>query len=970
MSGVRQGRQQAEAGSAHQDIRFGPFRLIPQARRLERDGEPVPLGSRALDLLCLLASRPGEVVRKSDLMASAWPDLTVEQSSLRFHIAQLRRALGGGQEGERYVANVPGRGYCFVAAVQDVEPVAPPAPVPSETAAQTGLPRGISRLLGREGALVALADRLAVHRFVTIRGPGGIGKTTVAVALAHDLASQFPDGVRFLDLGSLLDPQLVPSTVARALGLLVPSADPTPSLIGHLRDRRMLLIFDSCEHVIEVAARLAESIHLDAPEVSLIATSREALRVDGEHVFDLHPLEAPPADCRQTAAEILAYPAASLFAERAAAAGYSAPVNDADARIVAKICQRLDGVALAIELVAGRVVAHGLPATAELLDGRLRLNWRGRRTAPPRHQTLNAALDWSYQLVSEQERALLRRLSVFTGCFTLDGARALAGGLAGSPDGLIDALEQLVSKSLVASLPEGTRPQFRLLDTTRTYALAKLAELGEAPEACEQHAAWVCEALATRESGPDAFRIRRRELVTDARAALGWAYSGEGQRPLRLPLAAACARLLVEENLLKECQVWAQRAIAELPADAEPSAAEVDLLWALGHALMFTEANNEESKAVLLRGLAAARALGDDTGEFRLLSRLHALYRRTGELRALLEVARQASDVAARIGDPAGVSRAQALLGVAHHLAGDQKTAFHHLRAAQEGDAAIPDLAVGHFAGFRGTDIMRCTNLWVLGLPDQALEVAERVKSGASTPDLIMYFSGLSLSALVFRWAGDLTGLEDAADRLANHAQKHGLPPFHAVAVTLKGQALLMRGALDPGVELLERWLPRVSADRNELYAALAASALAEGLAAQGRLPEALARIEQTIGRVAGYGESFDLPELIRVRGELRAAAGDLDTAELDFRVALDMADAHSALSWRLRVVTSLARHARGREARSRAAEDLLATFRRFKEGFETADLQAARRLLDELMAGAADASTARAQRLTGAHKA
>lgn len=968
MSDAYEWRRRTEAADPRHEIRFGSYRLRPPARLLERGGEPVPLGSRALDLLCLLASRPGEVIRKDELMASAWPDLTVEESSLRFHIAQLRRALGGDQEGDRYIANVPGRGYCFVAAVQRPERPRASALDGPELAFRADLPRRVARMVGRETALAAISDLLADRRFITIRGPGGIGKTTVAVALAHDLAGEFADGVRFLDLGSLQDPQLVPSTMATALGLLVPSADPTPALIGFLRDRRMLLVLDSCEHVIEVAASLAEQIHHEAPEVSLIVTSREALRVEGEQVFDLPPLDGPPSAGGGTAAEILAYPAASLFAERAAAAGYSLPVSDADARIVAAICQRLDGVALAIELVAGRVVAHGLAATAELLDGRLRLNWRGRRTAPARHQTLSAALDWSYALVSEPERALLRRLSVFPGRFTLDGARAVADPSNSSADSFVDALDQLVSKSLVASVPDGTKPQLRLLDTTRTYAFAKLTELKEASEACGRHAAWVCQALAAPKTAP---AVRRRDLIADARTALAWTYAEDGPCELRLPLAAACARLFVEENLLQECQIWAHRAINQLPPDASPSKSEIELLWALGHALMFTEANNDQSQAVLLRGLATARALGDDAGEFRILSRLHALYRRTGELRPLLDVARRAHAVAARIGDPAGVSRAEALLGVAHHLAGDQKAAFAHLQAAQSGDAAIPGLPAGHFAGFRGVDIMRCTNLWVLGLPDQALEVAERVKSGASTPDLIMYCSGLSLSALVFRWAGDVTGLEDAADRLAAHAQRHGLPPFHAVAVTLKAQALLMRGALDSGVELLDAWLPRLHADRNELYLATGASALAEGLAAQGRMPEALGRIEQTIERVARDGESFDLPELIRVRGEVRAAAGELDAAARDFTAALEMADAHAALSWRLRIVTSIARHARGAEARAAAAAELRGVCARFTEGFGTADLRAARRLLAELAPAAVGASTPRTgDALTTAHKA
>jgi predicted ATPase/DNA-binding winged helix-turn-helix (wHTH) protein len=389
---------------------------------------PVKLGGRATDILRLLVSRAGEVVPKDEILAYAWSGLVVEEISLRVHIAELRKALGDGKDGARYITNVPSRGYCFVAPVQrSVTMPAPSQPVAPEKPAPVSLPHRLERMVGREDVLQELSARLLSDRFITLRGPGGIGKTTVAVALAHDMLAAFDGQVHFLDLGPLKDDALVASTVAAALGLVVHHADPTDSIISFLRDRRLLLVLDSCEHVIEPVARLAESIHQRVPGVSILATSRESLLVQGEQIFELVPLQGPPEGAGLSASQALSYPAARLFVERAAAAGHRADITDDDAGVLAEICGKLDGIALAIELAAVRVGVHGLREVASLLDGRLKLEWRGRRTAPPRHQTLGATLDWSYGLIDESERIALRRLAVFAGPFTLQGALAVAG---------------------------------------------------------------------------------------------------------------------------------------------------------------------------------------------------------------------------------------------------------------------------------------------------------------------------------------------------------------------------------------------------------------------------------------------------------------------------------------------------------------------------------------------------------------
>src|SRR3984893_14430541 len=404
-------------------LSFGPFSLFVAERLLKKGDEPMPLGGRALDILIALTEQAGEVVSHKKLISSVWPDVTVEEANLRFQIAALRKALGDG----RYISNIAGRGYCFVVPVtrSSARQTVPVTGITTTERVQK-LPPRLARMVGRDDTVRALTQQLQEWRFVSIVGPGGVGKTTVAISVAHTLSDGFHDAVFFIDLAALTDPQLVPTAIASALGFMVQTQDPVIGLLTFIGDRKILLVLDNCDHVIGVAAALAERVVSEAPQAHILATSREALRVEGEHVHLLYSLDCPPEDVGSTAMEVLKYPAAQLFMERAAASGHGAELSDIDAPIVARSCRRLDGVALAIELAASRVGSLGIRGTAELLDNRFNLLWHGRRTALPRHETLNAMLDWSYSLLSEREKLVLCGLSVFVGDSTLQAAGSVA----------------------------------------------------------------------------------------------------------------------------------------------------------------------------------------------------------------------------------------------------------------------------------------------------------------------------------------------------------------------------------------------------------------------------------------------------------------------------------------------------------------------------------------------------------------
>jgi predicted ATPase/DNA-binding winged helix-turn-helix (wHTH) protein len=466
-------------GSVSQDvICFGPFRLAASERVLEKEGVPVRLGSRALDILTALIERPAEVVSKKELFARVWPDLVVDEGNLRYHVLALRKALGEGRSGTRYVTNVSGRGYCFVAPISRA--ASPPVLLSNSLAhAPVGLPPSPAGMVGRDETVQLISEALIARRFLTIVGPGGIGKTTVANAVSRTMLAAFDGAVHFVDFGPLFTPSLVPNKIASTVGLPGNFDDPLAALPAFLRDRRVLLVLDSCEHLIESIAPLAERIFREAPEVHILATSREPLQLEGEQVHRLDPLTFPPDDEPLTAACALTFPAVQLFVERAAADGRGFKLNDADAPIVGEVCRKLDGIALALELAAGRVGVYGIKGIAALLDGPCRLQWQGRRTALPRHQTLSAMLDWSYNLLPESERLIFRRLSVFVGAFSLEVAQFVAAGDILEREQVAEAIAGLVTKSLVAVETNRTGTLYRLLYTTRAYVLAKMIDSGD-----------------------------------------------------------------------------------------------------------------------------------------------------------------------------------------------------------------------------------------------------------------------------------------------------------------------------------------------------------------------------------------------------------------------------------------------------------------------------------------------------------
>ena len=484
-------------GAGARALLFGRFRLVLHSRELLRDGAPVSIGNRAIDVLIALIDACGELVTKDELLSRVWPNTTVEENNLQFQISTLRKALGADRD---FIKTVCGRGYRFVAEITVERRAARPydaGAAADPSSAQVvqlvdlpppgALPAQRSELVGRDAQLTDVAALVGANRLVTLVGAGGIGKTRLAVELARRLLTNFEDGVRIAELGPLSDPALVLPTIAAALELSGASASPE-RLAAALGPRRPLLVLDNCEHVVDAVAAITEVLLHANPSLQVIATSREPLRAEGEWVYRVPPLDVPPEGA-ETPEDVLQHSAAKLFMARTSAAQ---PVALLDRRVgaaVASICRQLDGVPLAIELAAASAAALGVEGLASRLDDRLNLLTNGRRTAPTRHQTLRATLDWSYELLSEPERAVMRRLAVFADDFTMEAASAVAASGEVAAGDVVRCLAALVTKSLVASDVGGPVPHYRLLETMRAYAAERLAESGEFEAAAKRHAA-------------------------------------------------------------------------------------------------------------------------------------------------------------------------------------------------------------------------------------------------------------------------------------------------------------------------------------------------------------------------------------------------------------------------------------------------------------------------------------------------
>lgn len=939
-------------------ISFGPFKLIASERLLTKDDAPVPLGARALDILIALASQANQVINKKELLASVWPDVTVEESSLRFHVASLRRALGEGEDGARYIATLAGKGYCFVAHVSRSNGRGSAVAAATTGFAHENLPGRLERMVGREEDILKVSTDVMALRFVTIVGAGGVGKTTLAVSVGHHLVEEFGRAVLFVDLAELSDPDLVATTVASLLGLPVSSEDTTPSLIAYLHDKRLLLILDTCEHLVEAVATLASRIFSAAPQVHILATSREILKVEGEHVYKLESLACPPDDEELSAAVARRFPAPQLFIERALAGGAHLNLTEAEIATVVSICRKLDGVPLAIELAARRVEAYGLQQTAALLDQHLALLWQGQRSAPPRQRTLQATLDWSFKLLSETERLVVRQLAVFVAYFTLDAALAVVANAAVDQETVLVAIDSLVAKSMVETRPIGPMMYYRLFSTTRAHALDIGIDDVEAADLAVRHATyyrqWLERTTAEWQILPTgAERAPYFAGLNNARAALEWCFAGTDYLELGIALAAAATPVLLAMSLFTECYRWSERSILVLDGAGRGGSEEMQLQACMSLALMFTRGSNDAAGVALNRSLAIAKARGDLLNEVRLLGPLHLFHVRAGHFQIGLQCARRSSEIASTLDDEGATALAHALLGISLHLMGNPSRARAELEAAIAFRRSSPNGRTSDFGFDRSSwaELALTTTLWLLGFPAQAMTRARQaIKYGERLHHPVSLAMGFN-AITVLLWLGDLGTAEQHLDWFISRAESLCCHPYIDLGHGLKGELTIRRGDISAGIEMLQTCLEQLHAAHYGRFTTQFNMMLGRGLAAGGRFQEGLTLFDETVRQIEMRGDFSYLPEVIRLKGNILLAMPNPrpKRAEECFMQSLELSRARRLRAWELRTANDLAMLWTGQGRSDDARALLLSVFEQFTEGFDTADLKAAEHLLATL---------------------
>ncbi|MGF6773740.1 putative ATPase/DNA-binding winged helix-turn-helix (wHTH) protein [Paraburkholderia sp. GAS199] len=955
-------------------IRIGPLQVDIDRREVFLDGEPVRLGSRAFDMLAVLIAANGGLVSKSDMLSQVWPNAIVEENNLQVHMSALRKMLG---ESRGLIQTVSGRGYRLVhsgmpptvpdepAASGEPEDVAPSGRVPNN------LPALFSMLIGRERAIDDVSLTLAASRQVTLVGAGGIGKTRLAIEIARGLLGRFPDGVFLVPLASTSDASSVLAAFAASVGVNPAIGPLTLARVSkELSERRVLFVLDNCEHVLGPAAELAETLLGVGPAVCVLATSREPLRIVNEQLYWVASLQVPGQ--HDQSQDVLQCSAVELFLSRARSIDARFSSDERSIQLTGTVCRRLDGIPLAIELAAARAAILGIETLAGHLDDRFNMLTGGNRTALPRHQTLKATLDWSHALLDDTERATLRRLGIFASSFTMDAAIAIVSEGTLREHEVVAAVSGLVEKSLVVTRVERGRANYRLLETTRAYALQKLDDNGERRFVTLNHARYflgLLERDAPRRADPanapaDIWHHRMRAVLDDLRAALGWALSPKGDEVLGETLAVKFVFLLYELSLVDECCAWAQRALEAVAATHQNSRSRrhvrvrMQLQAALAAALVYVNGPNRETLAIWSEILASAIALGDHAFEARALWGMWNASVSSGAARTALAFARRFALLAAEVGDTSGTILGYRLLGIAHHYAGEQQQArasleqlLLHCDDLQHGlplGQSVDQRIVGHATLARV--------LWLQGLRDQALKLAEDGLIAACDQQQAIVTCYVLVEALVplMLLSGKRERAAQAIELLQEVSARAGLSVSQACGRCFDEY---LRSTEDLGAERLQSFRTALAELESLEFGAPRAMLIGQYSLALGRAgwrDEGIATVMRALVQCDETGGHWYSAELRRIHGELllmeQAGTPPSDTlmrdAEACLLASLEESLVQGCRSLQLRAATSLGElwHASGRSAE--AAQLLHSACERIGEGRDLDDYRAAARLL------------------------
>jgi predicted ATPase/DNA-binding winged helix-turn-helix (wHTH) protein len=889
------------AASAEALWRFGPFTVRETHRSLDRGGQAVRLGPRAFDLLLQLVKRAGEYLSKDELLAAVWAGVVVEEASVRVHMSLLRKVLGEPGEGDgckEWISNIPQRGYRFNARV-DREWVDPSGSVKPRQSAPSfvKLPVRLTELVGRDLEVENVLAALSAHRLVTLVGPGGIGKTSVAIHVAEHQQSQHATQTAFVDLSPLISQAHVLSTMARSLGAAADMPDTVQAITQCLQGQDVLLVIDNCEHVIDSLAPAVNSLLTALPDLRILATSRESLRVTAEYVVRLPPLAVPDAEGIPLT-QALHWPSVKLLVERARAAGAGA-FNESHGPLLSKISRQIDGIPLAIELVAARLGVQSAGDLARRLDDHMRLYAIDKRAASPRHRTLAAALDWSIALLSEEELRLFRRLSVFRGRFDVESALQVNADT--DPDAAFDALISLTNKSLVSFDSSDAVAPYRLLDTTRSYAASLLVQSEERTAMQRRHAAFMLDLMKTAtaeipEFTEQAWGERYAFRLDDVRFALE-------VRLVQQPDAKAAAALVIASMPLwfhvSQVVEYRDKVVAALAlVDQQPEPDTETATWlstTLVTVLLNTEGTHEDLNRLCDRSMEGALTMQAPVLALRALwgRCTHDMFR--GEYTAALRDSKKLLTMVESTSDPAALILSHRVSAMAHHFCGN----FDVSRQHSEASIAISSGLGRTHANMLGPDAtvaamaVLCRTLWVQGDTAAALRVAkDAVARAESIGNSVSLCSALYGACVVALWADDRELAHRWVPLMKEEAQRKGLLGWLRYAEWFC-QALQLDNLPERSRHIREvsEQFAGYDAPRREMLVTFCADWVDDGM---------IARLE----RGEGLWSAAEVWRAVGCRSERR---GMTDEAEVFYLRAIDTARQQGAMNWELRAAQSLA---------------------------------------------------------------
>jgi predicted ATPase/DNA-binding winged helix-turn-helix (wHTH) protein len=937
-------------------------------RELRVLGSPVPVGGRAFEIIEVLARSAGELVTKSELMDRVWPGAVVSENTLHVHTAAVRKALGPNRS---LLKTESGRGYRLLGdwTVRRHDAAKPPAGlqrmrVDGESPV-TNFPVTVTRLVGRTPAVTRLRDLLSAYRMVTLTGPGGIGKTSLALKAARGIVGEFPDGGWLVELASLSDPTLLPSTVAHVLGLRLGVERISAELVARtIGTQKLLLVFDNCEHIIGAAAEFTEILVQLCQNVTVLATSREIFRIEGEYVYRVPPLEVP-TQAQNDPREILEHSAVELFIARAQALDSEFSSHAGNLPTIATICRHLDGIPLAIEFAAARAATLGVKQVALSLGDRFALLTSGRRNAVPRHRTLRAMLDWSYELLSEPERLLFRRLAIFSGGFTLDAVAAVMRDSGLDPSRVTDGIANLVIKSLAVLDHLTTPTRWHLLETVRAYALEKLSLHDQLDTVARWHALHYRDRFAPPETGSE-MRLTNEDLtsrireIDNIRAALDWSFSPVGDSLLGIDLTAGYALVWLHHALNSECRERCERALPSLgPSVSHTMRRRMILQLALASALYAGSGGSIRARTMASEALELADNLNDfDTHAWALMV-LSAMYANSQNFGAAWAAVNQLEQIAQRSQDAAIIAIAERRKGYvlfAQGRFGEAQRSFE--RALRVGFATEDQQPAFWFFPVHHPSIARAMlslTLWPQGFAERALNEAQASldELGAAAPQLSICQNlafGICRTATM---TGELAIAEREIARLIEIATRLDSPFWQTVGRLLEGKLMVERHAFADALSTL-RDAFETCRQTGHYYSAIEfKGALAEAYSGVGQFDAALVAVDDALTSASEPdAEVWFLPELLRIKGDvlLRQAVNRATSAAEDcFGQAAEIAREQGALFWQLRIALSLARLRITQNRQAEAKQILLPIYQQFTESFSTANLRAAKSLLDEL---------------------